>query len=149
VAEQDPSSTDSAVGALAYASELWRLSSNLINDPPARHGLVGRAIDRARAIAAGGDFIRAVHVLGNVHLEAPPTVMLLTRRGAPDPEASLARLREAILDAPDGPQRVAAERLLRAARLEISQRHWFAVRALIGEAEDRLASEEFVRPLER
>ena len=139
----------SSAGAAAYASELARLS--LLHDrAPSSRGLgrVRSVMERARAVAAAGDFIRAVHVLGTALADGAPAFHGPLEGGPEGAERALARMRHSIVDAPQGPQRDAAERLLRAARLELSQRHWSAAQALIDEGFDRLAPEDFVRPLE-
>lgn len=131
-----------ALGGQAYLSELGRIARSLpLDEKSPELAAVVRRVSQAREVAARGDYIRAIHVLGSVVVtsDSSPPRGLAPR--ADDVEQALGDLKRAIAKAPESAARQQAMTLCRAARMEASELRWSAAWALVDEASQRLAAE--------
>jgi hypothetical protein len=130
------------LGKRAFELEMGRVISNLvISDEMPRGPDLSRGIKEARAKAERGDYLGAIHVLGDLKIEVAPGKGL--ESGGPvepaDVEQALGDLRRAIKKAGLGEAATAAKTLCEAARDAARLGHWDAAHALIDEADQRLS----------
>ena len=95
-------------------------------------------LSKAAGLASGGNYLAAIRVLGDVHVEVNDPVDQDIR--PEDVEQALGDLRRALAKAPAGAERDASASLLAAARAEASEGRWLAAWELIDEADTRLAA---------
>lgn len=130
------------VGKRAYNQQVRRVVSGVVVDDrdPTVEGNA-RVLSKAGGLASGGDYLGAIRVLGDVHVEVHEADGEDPR--PEDVEQALGDLRRALSKAPAGEEHDASAELLEAARVEASEGRWLAAWELIDEADERLAAAYF------
>ncbi len=126
------------VGEHAYRQQVDRaVSGVLVGDDHPTTPVNAKVLSKATSLASTGDFLGAIRVLGDVHIEVGDAYG--ENLQPDDVEQALGDLRRALAKAPAGAEQDASARLLQAARSEASAARWQAAWDLIEEADERLA----------
>jgi hypothetical protein len=140
-----PSKPTEPVGRRAFEAQLAFLEPKLfVGENSAEEQEFARVFSLARQWVDAGDYLAAVHALGDLEMRITSKVVLT---GSPafwkpaDVEQALGDLRRAIKADAERPATAHAQALWSAAREEVIRGSWSAAMALIKEANERLAKE--------